>query len=42
MLDDVLVVVLLAVVMNIFGMGGETSLGLLVGKRLVFFVVATD
>ncbi|KAF6634651.1 cation:proton antiporter [Paenibacillus sp. EKM208P] len=39
-LDDVLVVVLLAVVMSIFGMGGETSLGLLVGKKLVFFVVA--
>ncbi len=32
--------VLLAVVMSIFGMGGETSLGLLVGKKLAFFVVA--
>ncbi|WP_280115065.1 cation:proton antiporter [Paenibacillus ottowii] len=39
-LDDVLVVVLLAVVMSIFGMGGQTSLGLLVGKKLIFFVVA--
>ncbi|MGG1616196.1 cation:proton antiporter [Paenibacillus sp. NRS-1782] len=39
-LDDVLVVVLLAVLMSIFGVGGGTSLGLLVGKKLLFFVVA--
>ncbi|WP_068497609.1 cation:proton antiporter [Paenibacillus kribbensis] len=40
-LDDVLVVVLLAVMMSVFGMGGEEmSLGLLVGKKLIFFVVA--
>lgn len=40
-LDDVLVVVLLAVMMSVFGMGGqEMSLGLLVGKKLIFFVGA--
>ncbi|WP_226002468.1 cation:proton antiporter [Paenibacillus sp. BJ-4] len=40
-LDDVLVVVLLAVLMSVFGMGGqEMSLGLLVGKKLIFFVGA--
>jgi monovalent cation:proton antiporter-2 (CPA2) family protein len=40
-LDDVLVVVLLAVMMSVFGMGGqEISLGLLVGKKLIFFVGA--
>ncbi|MEC0235330.1 cation:proton antiporter [Paenibacillus kribbensis] len=40
-LDDVLVVVLLAVMMSVFGMGGqEISLGLLVGKKLIFFAGA--
>ncbi|ASR45419.1 sodium:proton antiporter [Paenibacillus kribbensis] len=40
-LDDVLVVVLLAVMMSVFGMGGqEMSLGLLIGKKLIFFVGA--
>lgn len=40
-LDDVLVVVLLAVMMSVFGTGGqEISLGLLVGKKLIFFAGA--
>jgi monovalent cation:proton antiporter-2 (CPA2) family protein len=38
--DDILVVVLLAVLMSFFGTGAEVSLGLLVGKKVLFFVVA--
>ncbi|MBJ6363718.1 cation:proton antiporter [Paenibacillus sp. GCM10012307] len=37
--DDVLVVVLLAVLMSLMGTGGDISLGLLIGKKLIFFVV---
>jgi len=36
--DDVLVVVLLAVVASFLGNGGEEALGLLIGKKLIFFV----
>ncbi|KQY92955.1 sodium:proton antiporter [Paenibacillus sp. Root52] len=38
--DDVLVVVLLAVMMSLLGTGaGDTSITLLIGKKLLFFVV---
>lgn len=37
--DDVLVVVLLAVLMSLMGTGGDVSLGLLIGKKLIFFAV---
>lgn len=37
--DDVLVVILLAVMMSFLGTGEEVSLGLLIGKKLIFFVV---
>ncbi|MRN54325.1 cation:proton antiporter [Paenibacillus monticola] len=38
--DDILVVILLAVLMSFFGTGAEISLGLLIGKKVLFFVVA--
>ncbi len=38
--DDILVVILLAVLMSFFGTGAEVSLGLLIGKKVLFFVVA--
>jgi len=38
--DDVLVVVLLAVMISFLGTGEEVSLGLLVGKKLIFFIGA--
>ncbi|MDU5144594.1 MAG: cation:proton antiporter [Paenibacillus dendritiformis] len=37
--DDVLVVILLAFIMSIVGQGGDVSLGLLVGKKLLFFAI---
>lgn len=37
--DDVLVVILLAVMMSFLGAGEQTSLGLVVGKKLIFVVV---
>lgn len=37
--DDVLVVILLAFIMSIVGQGGDVSLGLLVGKKVLFFVI---
>lgn len=37
--DDVLVVILLAFIMSLLGQGSDTSLGLLVGKKVLFFVV---
>jgi len=37
--DDVLVVILLAVMMSFMGTGEEISLGLLVGKKIIFFGV---
>ncbi|KAF9140360.1 hypothetical protein BGX30_006632 [Mortierella sp. GBA39] len=38
--DDVIVVVLLAVMMSLLGTGHDISLSLLIGKKLLFFVVA--
>ncbi|AKG36539.1 cation:proton antiporter [Paenibacillus durus] len=38
--DDVLVVILLAVLMSFFGAGESVPLGLLIGKKLLFFAVA--
>lgn len=38
--DDILVVLLLAVLMSFSGSGEEVSLGLLVGKKVLFFVIA--
>ncbi|MGG1218877.1 monovalent cation:proton antiporter-2 (CPA2) family protein [Priestia endophytica] len=38
--DDVLVVVLLAVMISFLGTGEEISLGLLVGKKVIFFIGA--
>ncbi|WNS42709.1 cation:proton antiporter [Paenibacillus sp. MMS20-IR301] len=38
--DDILVVVLLAVLMSFFGTGAEVSISLLIGKKLLFFAVA--
>lgn len=38
--DDVLVVVLLAVMISFLGTGEGVSLGLLVGKKIIFFIVA--
>ncbi len=38
--DDVLVVILLAVLMSFFGAGSEISLGWLIGKKAIFFIVA--
>ncbi|WP_374016020.1 cation:proton antiporter [Paenibacillus thiaminolyticus] len=37
--DDVLVVILLAFIMSIVGQGGDVSLGLLIGKKVLFFVI---
>ena len=38
--DDVLVVVLLAVMMSLLGTGaGDVSIGLLIGKKLLLFVI---
>ncbi|MDT3428126.1 monovalent cation:proton antiporter-2 (CPA2) family protein [Paenibacillus forsythiae] len=37
--DDILVVILLAVLMSFFGAGESVSLGLLIGKKLLFFAV---
>ncbi|WII35972.1 cation:proton antiporter [Paenibacillus thiaminolyticus] len=37
--DDVLVVILLAFIMSIVGQGGDVNLGLLVGKKLLFFAI---
>ncbi|GGH21798.1 cation:proton antiporter [Paenibacillus segetis] len=39
-IDDVLVVILLAVMMSIVGTGNDISIGLLIGKKVLFFVVA--
>ena len=38
--DDVLVVIILAVMLSFLGTGEEISLGLLIGKKLIFFLVA--
>lgn len=38
--DDILVVILLAVLMSFFGTGADVSIGLLIGKKLAFFAVA--
>ncbi|RJG22730.1 cation:proton antiporter [Paenibacillus thiaminolyticus] len=37
--DDVLVVILLAFIMSIIGQGGDVNLGLLIGKKVLFFVI---
>ncbi|MGZ9583286.1 cation:proton antiporter [Paenibacillus marinisediminis] len=37
--DDVLVVILLAFIMSLLGEGSDTSIGLLVGKQVLFFVI---
>jgi monovalent cation:proton antiporter-2 (CPA2) family protein len=37
--DDVLVVILLAVMMSFLGTGTNISLGMLIGKKLIFFIV---
>lgn len=39
-LDDILVVVLLAVLMSFFGTGSDISIPLLIGQKLLFFAVA--
>ncbi|MNM45721.1 High-affinity Na(+)/H(+) antiporter NhaS3 [compost metagenome] len=39
--DDVLVVILLAFIMSFLGAGSEIPMGLLIGKKLVFFIVIT-
>lgn len=41
-LDDIIVVILIAVAMSLFGTGsaaGSTSIGMLIGKKAIFFVV---
>ncbi|ASA24452.1 cation:proton antiporter [Paenibacillus donghaensis] len=38
--DDILVVILLAVLMSFFGTGEQVSIGLLIGKKLLFFAAA--
>ncbi|WP_150270425.1 cation:proton antiporter [Paenibacillus tepidiphilus] len=38
--DDILVVILLAVLMSFFGTGSDISLSLLIGKKVIFFAVA--
>lgn len=38
--DDILVVILLAVLMSFFGTGAEVSISLLIGKKIFFFAVA--
>ena len=40
-IDDVLVVLLLAVMMSVVGAGDDISIGLLIGKKLLFFLVIT-
>lgn len=37
--DDVLVVILLAVMMSLLGSGEQVSLGMLIGKKVIFFAV---
>lgn len=37
--DDVLVVILLAIMMSFLGTGEEISLGLIIGKKLIFFIM---
>ncbi|WP_373228906.1 cation:proton antiporter [Cohnella sp.] len=37
-IDDVLVVILLAVMMSVIGTGNDISIGMLVGKKLLFFI----
>ncbi|OAB42583.1 cation:proton antiporter [Paenibacillus antarcticus] len=37
--DDVLVVILLAVMMSLLGTGADVNLGLLIGKKVLFFVI---
>lgn len=37
-IDDVLVVILLAFIMSIVGQGADVSIGLLIGKKLLFFI----
>ncbi|MEK3790915.1 cation:proton antiporter [Paenibacillus sp. FSL R7-0204] len=39
-IDDILVVILLAVLMSFFGTGDNISLSLLIGQKLLFFAVA--
>ncbi|MEK3880339.1 MULTISPECIES: cation:proton antiporter [unclassified Paenibacillus] len=39
-IDDILVVILLAVLMSFFGTGSDISIPLLIGKKLLFFAVA--
>lgn len=38
-IDDVLVVILLAFIMSMLGQGSDVSLGMLVGKKVLFFVI---
>lgn len=38
-IDDVLVVILLAVMMSVLGTGSDISIGMLIGKKVIFFVV---
>ncbi|WP_019423670.1 cation:proton antiporter [Paenibacillus sp. OSY-SE] len=38
--DDVLVVILLAFMLSLLGAGGEASIGLIIGKKVLFFAVA--
>ncbi|MFF2092111.1 cation:proton antiporter [Paenibacillus sp. NPDC058174] len=38
-LDDVLVVILLAVMMSFLGTAGDVSIGLLIGKKALFFII---
>lgn len=38
--DDILVVILLAVLMSFFGTGADVSIGLLITKKVLFFAVA--
>ncbi|MBN3526968.1 cation:proton antiporter [Paenibacillus apiarius] len=37
--DDVLVVILLAFIMSVLGQGTDVSIGLLIGKKVLFFVI---
>ncbi|MEK4046438.1 cation:proton antiporter [Paenibacillus sp. FSL H8-0048] len=39
-IDDILVVILLAVLMSFFGTGGNIPISLLIGQKLLFFAVA--
>ncbi|WP_256757859.1 cation:proton antiporter [Cohnella sp. WQ 127256] len=38
-IDDVLVVILLAVMMSVIGTGNDISIGMLIGKKVAFFLV---